>query len=505
MDWKMRASNRTVLVSLIVIGIITSAYYFSWWFKWGRHTDPLHFLFLIGMLIYVTTQVFFVWYIYLHARKPEIPGKDSGRAYSVDVYLPTYNEPVELIESTLRAVVHIRYPHTTYVIDDGCNDQVKRISRVHGATYIRRSNTQDNKAGNINNALKQSSGEIIVVFDIDHVPQPDFLDYVIPYFDDPGIGVVQVALDHYNKDENFIAAAAGRMSDEFFAATMSGMNRLGCALVFGSNAIFRRSALLSLGGYRPGLAEDLNTSVHLHASGWKSVYLPLSLAKGLVPADLDAFYKQQSKWARGVFDVLFNVMPKLAGRLDAHQLLCYATRMTYYLAGPVIGFHIALTILAPFFPTHMDSIGDYIQRGIPFVASYIAVHMAAYNAFALKPGKVQTELRGILLALSSWPVYSLAFISAILKREPKFISTPKDHTRKSSIRLIIPQLMTVAFLLVSLFVHVQTSSSLNWNFVILVFILVIIHLGLVPAAFGHHETLIHSRSTRIKGTWSQIF
>jgi len=496
----MTGPNRPLLVSLIILGVIATAYYFSWWFEADRYADPKLLLFLIGMLLYVTPQVFFVWYIYLHARKPEIPAGPPQRTYSVDVYLPTFNEPLELIERTLRAVVGIRYPHTTYVIDDGCNDQVQRIAAVHGATYIRRSDTRDNKAGNINNALKQSSGEIVVVFDIDHIPQPDFLDRVVPYFEDPGIGVVQVALDHYNKEENYIAAATGRMSDEFFAATMNGMDRLGCAVVFGSNAIFRRTALLSLGGYRPGLAEDLNTSVHLHASGWKSAYLPLILAKGLVPADLDAFFKQQSKWARGVFDVLIRVMPKLAGRLNANQCICYATRMTYYLAGPVIGLHIALTILAPFLAISMDSMGEYIQRGVPFVLSYVLVHMAAYDAFALKPGKVQAEIRGMLLVISSWPVYSFAFISAIFKRTPKFVPTPKTHSSKPLIRLIAPQLITIVLLLISLFVHIQTSSPLQWEFVILVSILVIIHLGLLPASFVRHEELERAHALESLGT-----
>jgi len=174
--------------------------------------------------------------------------------------------------------------------------------------------------------------------------------------------------------------------------------------------------------------------------------------------------------------------------------------MTYYLAGPVIGLHIALTILAPFLAISMDSMGEYIQRGVPFVLSYVLVHMAAYDAFALKPGKVQAEIRGMLLVISSWPVYSFAFISAIFKRTPKFVPTPKTHSSKPLIRLIAPQLITIVLLLISLFVHIQTSSPLQWEFVILVSILVIIHLGLLPASFVRHEELERAHALESLGT-----
>jgi cellulose synthase (UDP-forming) len=475
--------RRGLLIFFIATGVLTFLVYLSWWMEQERYLNPVLLLLLLGMGLYVTAQVFFVWSIYLHAGAQRIPDAPATRAYTVDVFLPTYNEPIELIERTLRAVLAIHHPHTTYIIDDGADDRVRSLANAHGAKYIRRNDTQDHKAGNINNAIQHSSGELVVIFDIDHIPQPGFLDHVIPFFDDPEIGVVQVSLDHYNTNENFIAAASGRMSDEFFAATMNGMSRMGCAVVFGSNAIFRRSALLSLGGYRPGLAEDLNTSIHLHANGWKSAYLPLVVAKGLVPADLDAFFKQQFKWARGVFDVLFNVMPGLAGKLTLHQRICYTTRMTYYLAGPIIAFHIALAIAAPFLGFSMESVGEYIRRGTPFIINYVIVHIAAYDAFALKPVKVQVELRGVFLALSSWPVYTIAFFSSLFRRKAAFVSTPKSIGQKPKVLLVVPQVLTAIALFAALIYHFQTADTPSWPYVILVTILMTVQMEFLPAAF----------------------
>lgn len=476
--------NQTLLKIPIAVGVASTAYYFGWWFHNDRLASPALVLLLICMAVYLATQAFSVWYIYLHAGKKALPSPPPAEIeYTVDVYLPTYNEPPALIEKTLRAALAMEHPHTTYVIDDGADDAVRDMALSLGARYIRRSDTQDYKAGNINNALGQSSGELVAVFDIDHIPDPDFLSKVVPYFGDPQVGVVQVALDHYNLGESFVSAAAGRMNDEFFAATMHGMDQLGSAVVFGSNAVFRRKALLALGGYKPGLAEDLNTSIHLHADGWKSAYAPFILAKGLVPADLDAFYKQQFKWARGVFDVLLREMPRLSRRLTGRQKICYGTRMTYYLAGPVIAGHIALTIIAPYLWTSLEPLSDYLLRSIPFLLSYVAIHVLAYRTYALKPVGSPVDLRGAFLVLASWPVYSLALLSALFRREPKFAATPKSRARSVSLRLVLPQLAAVALMLGSLFTHIHDSTALSWQFGLLVFVLVLIHSALIPATF----------------------
>jgi cellulose synthase (UDP-forming) len=89
----------------------------------------------------------------------------------------------------------------------------------------------------------------------------------------------------------------------------------GCdaAPVWGSHCTFRRTALDEIGGHGIGLAEDLQTSITLHAAGWHSVFVPALKARGLVPSDFNALTKQQFKWARGVFEVLFSTYPPYGG------------------------------------------------------------------------------------------------------------------------------------------------------------------------------------------------
>jgi cellulose synthase (UDP-forming) len=472
-----------MLKGAILLAIAASIYYFSWWGFNERYTSPLLLVILVGMASYVAAQAYCVWYIYLHAESPNSSVPPLTQMPSVDIFLPTFKEPLPLVEKTLRAVLEIRYPHTTFVIDDGRDRELQKLAESLGARYISRETNREYKAGNINNALRCSSGEIVAIFDIDHIPQPDFLDWVVPYFDNPRVGVVQVALDHYNQGESYVATAAARMSDEFFSATMLGMDRCGAAVVFGSNSVFRRSALESLGGYRPGLAEDLNTSLHLHAHGWESVYVPRILAKGLVPSDLNAFYKQQFKWARGVFEVILREAPHLFSRLTARQRICYTTRMTYYLVGLVIGGHIAAGILAPFLAHSARSLGDYLVHAAPLVLTYTTVHVIANRLYTIKPHGEKVDLRGILLVLASWPIYALAFVASLLRLNIAYAPTPKGPQQKHSYRIILPQLFAITLLLTSLGVHALTAPrGINWLFLTFVISLIFTHIALIPAS-----------------------
>ena len=475
-------SGRWVLQAAIFVAIGASLYYFSWWGFNQRYTSPLLLLIFVVMALYVSAQAYGVWYIYLRAEYPQSEVPSSTQMPTVDIFLPTYKEPLPLVEKTLRAVLEIRYPHSTFVIDDGRDPELKKLAESLGARYISRDTNREYKAGNINNALRSTTGEIVSIFDIDHIPQPDFLDWVVPYFQDPQIGVVQVALDHYNQKDSYVAAAAARMSDEFFSATMLGMDRCGAAVVFGSNSVFRRSTLESLGGYRPGLAEDLNTSLHLHAHGWKSVYVPRILAKGLVPSDLNAFFKQQFKWARGVFEVILREAHHLFPRLSPRQRICYATRMTYYLAGPIIGGHVVAGILAPFVAHSARSLGDYLVHAAPLVLTYTAVHIIANRLFTIKPQEEKVDLRGILLVLASWPIYTLAFVASLLRINIAYVPTPKGPQQKHSYRIILPQLFAITLLLTSVTVHAITSPrGIDWLFLTFITSLILTHAALIPA------------------------
>jgi cellulose synthase (UDP-forming) len=444
---QLKLKKKKALLFSIIIGFLSSLYYFSWWFKEFRFHNPLVIFGFLFILFYIISQVYFLWYIFLHTKY--LNKKNISKTFSVDVILPTYNEPEWMVEKSCSAMVKIKYPHTTYLLDDGSNAVYKTIAEKYGAIYVTRENNKDYKAGNINNILKKLEGELIAIFDIDHIPEEDFLDESIGYFEDSEVGVVQVALDHYNHNESFVADACSKMSDDFFGATMLGMNGCGSTVVFGSNSIFRREALLNIGGYKPGLAEDLNTSIHLHADGWKSVYVPYILAQGVVPSDLSAFFKQQLKWSRGVFESLFTTYPKLFKNLNLRQRICYLTRMTYYLAGPIVAIHLIFCTLALFSQQISHHLTEYIYHSLPFLFMFFLTHAFTKNFYFLKKEKKGFNLKGYILVLGTWPVYTFAFLTTLFRIKIPFIPTPKEKSFKKEnlFLIIISQIITVLILI----------------------------------------------------------
>jgi cellulose synthase (UDP-forming) len=469
-----------------MLGFLTSLNFFYWWINNFEPQNPVYILAFIIVLFYIIVQIYFLWIIFLNAKYPSIIKPD--KIFKVDVFLPTYNEPTDLVEKTLKAVTEIKYPHTTYLIDDGNKIAYKELAEKYNVNYIARGNNDKHKAGNINNVLKHSKGEIIAVFDIDHIPQEDYLDFVVGHFTNPKVGFVQVALDHYNYSESYVARACCMMSDDFFAATMLGMSEMNSAVIFGSNSIFRREALLSIGGYQPGLAEDLHTSIKLHAAGWQSRYVAKILAKGLVPADLAAFFKQQFKWANGVFEVLFKHFPSLIKSLTINQIICYSTRMTYYLAGPIVFAHIVLVIYALFSRTLNLKLVDYIIYSIPFITVFFLIQVYIKIFYYIKEKKKGFHVSGYLLVLGTWPVYVTAFLSALFRIKIPFIATPKELTSKGLITMIIPQLLTVGILIVGIVYKINNYNDTS-SLIIILFasILILLHYVIFYGVWENYE------------------
>ncbi len=444
----LKQKKKRLLLLLVFLGFLSSLYYYYWWIDKIANKSKLFIIPFLLVIFYIIVQVYFLWIIYLHARYPKKP--KGGKNFKVDVFLPTYNESVKLVEKTLKAVVEMNYPHTTYLIDDGNKKEYKELANKYSVRYIVRDNNNDNKAGNINNVLRYSDGEIIAIFDIDHIPQKQYLDHVVNYFNDPKVGVVQVALDHYNCSESYVAKACCNMNDDFFAATMLGMYGMDSTVIFGSNSVFRRSALQSIGGYQPGLAEDLHTSVKLHAAKWKSVYVAKILARGLVPSDISAYFKQQFKWAYGVFGVLFKHFPALIKSLTIYQCICYLTRMTFYLAGPIIFLHILLTMFALFSRSVNLEFTGYIIHSTPLILLFFFIQAYIKSFYYIKEKNKGFHLSGFLLVLGCWPIYTVGFLTALFKIKIPFIATPKEVSNKSYIKPITPQIATVLILIVGI-------------------------------------------------------
>jgi cellulose synthase/poly-beta-1,6-N-acetylglucosamine synthase-like glycosyltransferase len=227
-----------------------------------------------------------------------------------------------------------------------------------------------------------------------------------------------------------------------------GMDGLGSVTMMGTNALIRRSALLSIGGYQPGLAEDLATSVALHAAGWRSAYVPEPLAPGLAPPDVAAWFTQQLKWARGVFEMLLTVYPRVFKRLTWGQRLSYAIRMTNYWAGPFVCVHLLSTVavLISGSSVAQADFQQYLLHLFPVTLINVLIHQIAMSLWR-HPSTPTTSLwRAVSLVYFTWPVYTLAWVMAVLRVPLAFRPTPKTARGNLNPQWVLPQTVTLLLL-----------------------------------------------------------
>ncbi|HUP55966.1 MAG TPA: glycosyltransferase family 2 protein, partial [Bdellovibrionota bacterium] len=223
---------------------------------------------------------------------------------------------------------------------DGRRPEVERLARELGAHYIARPSNEHATAGNLNYAMKKTSGSLIAVLDADGVPRKDFLTRLAGYFEDPSVALVQVPqtfdnLDSFQHENSEDGSAIWHEQALFFDVLQRGRDYHGAAMCCGSGSIMSRTALDAIGGIAIGtVTEDLHTTLRLHAAGYRTVYHAEALAYCLAPAQAEAFIVQRARWALGAIQTARKEIWTLIGpsRLSLVQRFMYLP--FYYLTAP---------------------------------------------------------------------------------------------------------------------------------------------------------------------------
>ncbi|MFB9054909.1 glycosyltransferase family 2 protein [Formosa undariae] len=372
--------------------------------------------------------------------------------FNVDI-LTTYfpGEPIEMVTETLLAIKKVRYPHTTYLCDEENNGYLKKFCLEHDIIHVTRNVRTDAKAGNINNALKKATGDLCLVLDPDHIPSENFLEEVIPYFQEDSIGFVQTVQAYYNTTESKVAAGAAEQTFHFYGPLMMGMNSYGTVNAIGANCIFRRTALDSIGGHAPGLSEDMHTAMQLHAKGWKSVYIPQSFTKGLVPATLTSFYQQQLKWSKGTFELLTEVYPKLCKHFTWRQKLHYGVLPLHYLSGLMFMISFLIPVIALFFSITPWK-GNVLNFGLivcPVIVSIIFIRFYVQQ-WVINKNERGIHLIGGLLLQCTWWVFLIGVLFTFIRKKVVYIPTPKSDKEITRLGIVLPNIMVALVSLISI-------------------------------------------------------
>jgi len=390
----------------------------------------------------------------------------KDRVVDVDVFITTFGEDLSTIRRTVSAAMAMQGAHVVWVLDDGDDDDVRDLAAELGARYVRRLAHTGAKAGNINHALSLSKAELFAIFDADFVPDPSFLHETVPFFAEDDVAFVQTPQVYGNLD-SIISRGAGYMQSVFYRFIQPGRNRFNAAFCVGTNVVFRRAAIDSVGGmYADSKSEDVWTSLRLHERGWRSVYIPTALAVGDTPETVEAYTKQQLRWATGGFEIMLQRWPWRRGRgLTVDQKVQYTVTATHYLTGIAPALLLLVPPLQIYFDmTPMNLHLTPLTWALYYAGFYVLQVLLAFYTL----GSFRWEV--LLLASVSFPIYLRALVNALLRREQVWHVTGKKGAYRSPFAFIQPQVLMFVLLAVTTVVGVwkdvsngYPSLALAWN------------------------------------------
>lgn len=424
---------------LAVVNVVLAVRYLAWLFAPGRAETMALYGLLVAAETYNVVQGAGFWWTVWRLRPP-LRKPPIREAIPVDVFIPVYNEPLEIVEPTVMAAARLRTAAARVVVlDDGGSPEIEAMAARHGVGYIHRPTRDGAKAGNLNWALRRTGAPFVAVLDCDHVPDPRFLEVTLAHFDDPDVAFVQTPQYYANGHDGGVAGASWAQQALFFGTIATARDAMGAMFCCGTNVVFRREALESV-GYFPteSLTEDFELSIHLHEAGWKSRYVPEALASGLAPEDMASYAGQQLRWARGCLSALPRILTaRLPGRLRLNYLLSAAYWLTGWTLLIYFTFPVA-RILTGAQPVEVGSANEFLLHWGPYflcsmgTVALIARGRYSYAAFAL-------------MAASFW-IHAVASILTLLRRKGRFAVTPKQGAGGRQIRPVAVPLAVCAVL-----------------------------------------------------------
>lgn len=442
-------------------------------------------LFLAMELVGFGEMALFYFTTWPHrAHRPPTPSPGQ----SVDLFIPTYDEPLTLLRDTAVCALNVHYPHTTWLLDDGCRPEVAELARELGCRYIARPDRSHAKAGNLNNALRQSTGDLVITLDADHVPMPDLIERLLGFFDDPSVAIVQANQDFYNLDSfqhttDWVAAVGWQQQELFFNIIQPGKDARNAAIYCGSPAMLRRKALDEIGGFATEtVTEDMHTGLRLQKRGWRVVYFNATVARGLAPQTYGAYNTQWHRWGLGAMQVLRLEHPILGPGLSLAQRISYLSSFYFYWTSYQKLFY----LLVPFFcvTTGIFPLVAAPRTYWAYFAPYLGLNLLA--TAALQGGFmdfVKTE-RYNLIKLGAM----LRSVVGLFQGRAVFAVTPKSRSGAAGWRSLRLHLLLIALLATAVVVGAwrlvtARDEFMSWAYGVNVFFALFYLYLLVPVVW----------------------
>lgn len=442
----------------------------SWMFNWGTAFGHdyyfAHLLAKIILIVYGISLVFIFIYSVLQlslaiayrknqSKPKEAPKKfDPEKAPYVTVQLPMYNE-YYVAERVIEQVAKLDYPRDKFeiqVLDDSTDETVdvitKKVAEVkekYGVdiVHIHRVNRVGYKAGALAAAMPEAKGEFIAIFDVDFMPDADFLLKTIPYFEDEKVGVVQTRWGHINKDYSILTELQAFGLNGHFAIEQVGRNSAGHFINFnGTGGVWRKTCIEDAGGWEHDtLTEDLDLSYRAQIKGWKFAYLEDVIAPAELPITMSALKGQQHRWMKGGAECFI----KMNRRLVTAKGLRLSDRIhgfSHLFNSTIFVFIVIMSLLSLPVLHIKDSFSDlnyFIQFGSIFILSTLFLMFYYWNSYRDKTENKRKTVWQFTVRFFQFLTVSMglslnnavAVIEGYLGIKTSFVRTPKFNVMAS--------------------------------------------------------------------------
>ena len=465
------------LISLIMVmfSISATSRYVYWRITYTINSENT--VDLIFSLMLVAAEIY-AWIVlllgYLQTawplkRKPVVLPDDVSLWPTVDLFIPTYNEDLSVVKPTVLAALGIDWPRdklNIIILDDGRRPEFAAFAEEIGVQCFTRPDNNHAKAGNINAALKRTSGEYIAIFDCDHMPTRSFLQFTMGWFlVDPKLSMLQtphhfLSPDPFERNLNTFRNVPNE-GELFYGLIQDGNDLWNATFFCGSCAVLRRSSLEEIGGIAvETVTEDAHTALKMQRLGYNTAYLSIPQAAGLATESLSAHVGQRIRWARGMAQIFRLDNPLLGKGLSFGQRLCYSNAMLHFF----YGFPRMVFLLAPlsylFFEVHI------INATALSLAAYSLPHLLHAN---LTNSRIQGAHRHsfwaeVYEATLAWYIFRPTIVALFNPKLGKFNVTAKGGlVEKEHFDWVIskPYLVMLGMNIAGLFVGV--ARALWWN------------------------------------------
>lgn len=409
----------------------------------------------------------------------ELPTIPDSWYPDVDILIATHDEEVNLMYNTLNACRYLDYPDKSkvhiYLCDDGNRPEMRELADRLGVHYIDMPEPKHAKAGNMNNALKQTDSPLLAFLDADMVPRREFLMRLAPYFllprvkknengewvertpeeIDPNyeVGFVQSPQNFYNPDLfQYNLYAEDRVPNEqiyFFREINVSRNRHNSPLLCGSNMMISRKALAEVGYFATNnITEDHETGIKIQNAGYTTYAIAECLANGLNPPAVINLIVQRERWGRGCMQTVHNVKPYFDRRVSFMRKLHILCSQLYWLTFFSRFIFIITPILVALFGVFVVecSLGEVLMFWLP----YYVFHTYAMSKLSDKTRTTSwcNTVDTIMFPFLAVPII-LDMVGIRLK---KFRVTDKGHQRHTSSNpiMILPHIVFLALSVVGI-------------------------------------------------------